>query len=199
MTDAAVAGTTLARVGDRDELLAMVRDRAVVRGRVTLTSGREADYYVDMRRIALAGDAAPLVGRVLLELTADLGFDAVGGMTMGADPVATAMLHAAAAAGRRLDAFVVRKEAKAHGLQRRIEGPDITGRRVLVVEDTSTTGGSPLAAVEAVREAGANPVAVAVIADRSTGAAERIATAGLPYRYAFGLADLGLAAQTDGG
>src|SRR5437763_13607526 len=101
------------------------------------------------------------------------------------------MLHAAAARGRELDAFVVRKAEKAHGLQRRIEGPDIAGRRVLAVEDTSTTGGSVLTAVEALREAGAEVVAVAVIADRSTGAAERVQEAGLEYRYASGLADRG--------
>ena len=178
---------------DRDTLLGLVRDLAIVHGRVTLSSGREADYSVDLRRITLAAVAAPLVGRVMLELTADLEFDAVGGLTMGADPVATAMLHAAAAQGRRLDAFVVRKEAKAHGLQRRVEGPDIAGRRVLVVEDTSTTGGSPLTALAAVREAGATPVAVAVIADRDTGAAAKIEAEGVPYRFAYSLADLGLA------
>jgi orotate phosphoribosyltransferase len=111
---------------------------------------------------------------------------------MGADPVATAMLHAAAAAGRSLDAFVVRKTGKAHGLQRQIEGPDVAGRRVLAVEDTSTTGGSVLAAVEALREAGADVVGVAVIVDRDTGARETIEAQGLPYRYAFGLDDLGL-------
>jgi orotate phosphoribosyltransferase len=184
---------TDSRAADRKKLLALVRDRAVVRGRVTLSSGREADYYVDLRRITLCAEAAPLVGRVLLDLTADWDFDAVGGLTMGADPVATAMMHAAAAHGRLLDAFVVRKEAKAHGLQRQVEGPEIAGRRVLVVEDTSTTGGSPLTALEAVREAGATPVGVAVIADRDTGAAAKIEAAGVPYRFAFSLQDLGLA------
>jgi orotate phosphoribosyltransferase len=177
---------------DREQLLSLVRDLAVVHGRVTLSSGREADYYVDLRRITLSGLAAPLVGRVMLELTADLDYDAVGGLTMGADPIAAAMLHAAAAQGRRLDAFVVRKEAKAHGLQRRIEGPDIAGRRVLVVEDTSTTGGSPLTALAACREAGAQVVAVATIADRATGAGEKIEAEGVPYRYAYSIEDLGL-------
>jgi len=162
-----------------------------VHGRVTLSSGREADYYVDLRRITLDADAAPLVGRVMLEATTGMDFDAVGGLTLGADPVAAAMLHAAAASGRRLDAFVVRKEGKAHGLQRRIEGPDVAGRRVLAVEDTSTTGGSVLTAVEALREAGAEVVGVAVIVER--GAAEAIAEAGLPYRTAFSLDDLDLA------
>ena len=177
---------------DRDHLLQLVKELAVVHGRVTLSSGREADYYVDLRRVTLAARAAPLVGRVLLALTADWDYDAVGGLTMGADPVATAMLHASAG-GRELDAFVVRKAAKAHGMQRQVEGPDIAGRRGLGVEDTSTTGGSPLAALEAVRSAGATPVGVAVIADRDTGAAARIEAEGVPYRYAFSLQDLGLA------
>ena len=175
---------------DRAELLQRIKDDAVVHGRVVLSSGKEADYYVDLRRVTLASNAAPLVGRVMLDLTDDLDYDAVGGLTLGADPVATAMLHAAAAAGRKLDAFVVRKEGKAHGLQRRIEGPDVAGRRVLAVEDTSTTGGSVLTAVEALQEAGANVVGVAVIVER--GAAGAVAAAGLDYRAAYSLADLGL-------
>ena len=176
--------------GDRESLRHQIIDKAVVHGRVVLSSGREAGYYVDLRRVTLDADAAPLVGRVMLEVTRELDFDAVGGLTLGADPVAAAMLHAAAAHGRRLDAFVVRKEGKAHGLQRRIEGPDVAGRRVLAVEDTSTTGGSVLAAVDALREAGADVVGVAVIVER--GAAPTVVAAGLPYLAAFSLDDLGL-------
>jgi orotate phosphoribosyltransferase len=174
----------------RDRLLAQIKDKAVVHGRVVLSSGREADWYVDLRRITLDGEAAPLVGEVMLDTTAGLDYDAVGGLTLGADPVATAILHAAAARGRRLDAFVVRKEGKAHGLQRRIEGPDVAGRRVLAVEDTSTTGASVLAAVEALREAGAEVVGVAVIVER--GAAGAVRAEGLEYLAAYDLADLGL-------
>ena len=174
----------------RDRLLAQITDKAVVHGRVVLSSEREADWYVDLRRITLDGEAAPLVGEVMLDATAGLQYDAVGGLTLGADPVATAMLHAAAARGRRLDAFVVRKEGKAHGLQRRIEGPDVAARRVLAVEDTSTTGASVLAAVEALREAGAEVVGVAVIVER--GAAGTVRTEGLEYLAAYDLADLGL-------
>ncbi len=177
---------------DRDQLRALIAELAVVHGRVTLASGREADHYVDLRRITLHHRAAPLVGRVMLELVAGWDFEAVGGLTMGADPVAAAMLHAAAARGETVDAFVVRKQGKAHGLQRRIEGPDVTGRRVIAVEDTSTTGGSVLTAVEALREGGADVVGVAVIVDRDTGAREVVEAAGLEYRAAFGLADLGL-------
>ena len=178
---------------DREALRRQIVDKAVVHGRVTLSSGLEADHYIDLRRITLDAEAAPLVGRVMVDLVRDLDVDAVGGLTLGADPVATAMLHAAAAEGRRLDAFVVRKAGKAHGLQRRIEGPDVAGRRVLAVEDTSTTGGSVLTAVEALREAGAEVVAVAVVADRETGARETVEESGLPYRFAYGPADLELA------
>lgn len=177
----------------QEELRRLIAEKAVFRGRVVLSSGREADHYVDLRRITLDGRAAPLVGQVMLDLTADLNFDAVGGLTLGADPVAAAMLHAAASQGRRLDAFVVRKSEKAHGLQRRIEGPEVRGRRVLAVEDTSTTGASVLAAVEALQGHDAEVVAVAVILDNSTGARERIEDAGLEYRAAYGLTDLGLA------
>ena len=181
-------------MSDRSALIDHISALAVVRGKVTLASGREADYYVDLRRVTLDGAAAPLVGRVMRELVADWDFEAAGGLTLGADPVAVAMLHAAAGDGERLDAFVVRKAEKAHGLQQRIEGPSVKGRKVLVVEDTSTTGGSPLTAVEACTEAGAEVVAVAVIADRSSGAAEKIqAASGVPYLFAYGLDDLGLA------
>ena len=176
----------------RARLLELIKDKAIVRGKVTLSSGREADYYVDLRRITLDGEAAPLVGQVMNELTKDLAFDAVGGLTLGADPVATAMLHASAAAGRRLDAFVVRKTGKAHGLQQRIEGPSIKGRRVLIVEDTTTTGASPMDAVAAAREEGAEVVAVATIADRATGAKEKLEALGLTYVTAYSLQELGL-------
>ncbi|MCY9786880.1 orotate phosphoribosyltransferase [Nocardiopsis sp. EMB25] len=177
-------------MSERDELLRQINDKAVVRGKVTLSSGMEADYYVDLRRVTLDGEAAPLVGSVMLDNVADLEFDAVGGLTLGADPVSTAMLHAAHARGRRLDAFVVRKAGKAHGLQRRIEGPDVKGRRVLALEDTSTTGNSVLTAVEALREAGAEVVAVALIMDR--GARERVTKEGLEYRAVFEASDLDL-------
>jgi orotate phosphoribosyltransferase len=165
-------------------------DKAVVRGKVILSSGREADYYVDLRRVTLDAVAAPLVGQVMRELTADWSYQAVGGLTLGADPVATAMLHDAARAGEVLDAFVVRKSEKQHGLQRRIEGPDVAGRSVLAVEDTSTTGGSVLAAVDALLEEGATIAGVAVIVDRGAGPA--IVERGLEYRAAYSLADLGL-------
>ena len=172
---------------DRDDLLALIKDLAVVHGQVILSSGREADYYIDLRRITLHRVAAPLVGRVMREVTADWHYDAAGGLTLGADPVGTAILHSS---GGAVDSFVVRKAEKAHGMQQRVEGPSVSGRRVLVVEDVSTTGSSPLTAVAALREAGAEVVGVATIVDR--GAKAAIEAAGLPYRSAYTLADLGL-------
>ncbi|PFG27935.1 orotate phosphoribosyltransferase [Corynebacterium renale] len=173
---------------NKARLAGLVRSLAVVHGKVTLSSGKEADYYVDLRRATLHHEASPLIGQLLRELTADWDYDAVGGLTLGADPVATAIMHA----GTDIDAFVVRKEAKKHGMQRRIEGPDIAGKRVLIVEDTTTTGNSPLTAVQAAREAGAEVVGVATVVDRATGAEDVIREAGLEYRYLLGLEDLGL-------
>lgn len=174
------------------ELAGLVGELAVVHGRVTLSSGREADYYVDLRRATLHHRASRLIGSLLRQLTADWDYVAVGGLTLGADPVATSVMHAE---GRPIDAFVVRKAAKAHGMQRRIEGPDadVVGRRVLVVEDTTTTGNSPLTAVRALREAGAEVVGVATVVDRATGAADVIRAEGCEYRYLLGLSDIGLA------
>ncbi len=173
------------------QLREQIIEKAVVRGKVILSSGREADYYVDLRRVTLDAVAAPLVGQVMRELTADWTYSAVGGLTLGADPVSTAMLHDAARSGELLDAFVVRKSEKQHGLQRRIEGPNVAGRTVLAVEDTSTTGGSVLTAVDALLEDGATICGVAVIVDRGAGPA--IVERGMEYRAAYSLSDLGLA------
>ena len=177
-------------MNSRDALKEEILKKAVVHGKVILSSGKEADYYVDLRRVTLDSTAAPLVGEVMLDLVKDWEFDAVGGLTLGADPVATAMMHIAAQKGKKIDSFVVRKAEKAHGLQRRIEGPDVHGKRVVAVEDTSTTGGSVLTAVEALREAGAIVVGVAVIVER--GAKGKVTEAGLEYRAAYSLQDLGL-------
>lgn len=182
-----------------ERLAELVSELAVVHGRVTLASGREADYYVDMRRATLHHEAAPLIGHRLLDVLEENGFgpgevDAVGGLTMGADPVAAAVLHAAASRGLALDAFVVRKAAKDHGMGRQVEGPDVVGKRVVALDDTSTTGGSVLTAVAALRAAGADVVACAVVVDRDTGAREAIAETGLPYLWVLDTDDLGLPA-----
>ncbi|MFI5911834.1 orotate phosphoribosyltransferase [Dactylosporangium sp. NPDC051541] len=157
----------------RDELLAVIRD-----------------YDADLRRVALSARAAGLIGQVMLELTQDLDYAAAGGLTIRADPIATAMMHVAGARGDNLDAFVVREAGTAHGMQQPIEGPEIAGRRVLLVADTCTTGDSVRAALHAVRAAGAIPVAVAVVADRGTGAREKIEAEGVEYRAAYRRHDL---------
>lgn len=172
----------------KNRLAELVKELAVVHGKVTLSSGKEADYYVDLRRATLQHEASRIIGKLLRELTSDWDYVAVGGLTLGADPVATSIMHAD---GRDIDAFVVRKEAKKHGMQRRIEGANVVGQKVLVVEDTTTTGNSPLTAVAALREA-AEVVGVATVVDRATGAADVIAAEGLEYRYLLDLADLGL-------
>jgi orotate phosphoribosyltransferase len=177
----------------RSRLIDFISAEAVFHGDFTLTSGKKASYYVDLRRVSLDHRVAPLIGQVMLDLIADIpDVAAVGGLTMGADPVAAAVLHQGAARGLSYDAFVVRKEPKDHGRGRQVEGPDLEGKRVIVVEDTSTTGGSPLKAIEALTKVGAEIAGVAVVVDRNTGAREIIESAGYPYFYAIGLDDLGL-------
>ncbi len=178
----------------KQQLIDFISAEAVFHGDFTLTSGKKATYYVDLRKVSLDHRVAPLIGQVMLDLIKDIpDVSAVGGLTMGADPIAAAVLHQGAARGLTYDAFVVRKEPKDHGRGRQVEGPDLEGKRVIVLEDTSTTGGSPLAAIEALKKVGAEIAAVAVVVDRNTEARERIEAAGYPYYYAIGLDDLGLA------
>lgn len=178
----------------RQQLIDHIAAEAVFHGDFTLTSGKKASYYVDLRKVSLDHRVAPLIGRVMIDLIRDIpDVSAVGGMTMGADPVAAAILHQGAAQGLAYDAFVVRKEPKDHGRGKQVEGPDLEGKRVIVLEDTSTTGGSPLKAAEALKKVGAEIAAVAVVVDRDTGAREAIEAAGYPYLAAIGLKDLGLA------
>lgn len=180
----------------RDQLIDLIKSEAVFHGDFTLTSGKKATYYIDLRKLSLDHRAAPLIGQVMLDLIDDVdGVVAVGGLTMGADPIASAIMHQGVAAGKNYDSFVVRKEPKDHGRGRQVEGPDLEGKRVIVVEDTSTTGGSPLAAIAALEKVGAVVAGVAVVVDRQAPAKERIEAAGYDYRYAIGLGDLGLDPQ----
>ncbi len=180
----------------REQLIDLITSEAVFHGDFTLTSGKKATYYIDLRKLSLDHRAAPLIGQVMLDLIADVdGVVAVGGLTMGADPIASAIMHQGVARGEVYDSFVVRKAPKDHGRGRQVEGPDLEGKRVIVVEDTSTTGGSPLQAIEALEKVGAEVVAVAVVVDRQAPARARIEAAGYEYRYAIGLEDLGLEAQ----
>ncbi len=163
----------------RDTLIAELREHALVIGRVTLTSGREAEYYVDAKRAILRPAGFRALGELVAERAREWGATAVGGMTMGADPVACAAL----AGGADVKAFFIRKESKAHGLQRRVEGPFLDdGDRCLVVEDVVTTGGSTLAAIEALHDEGRAIVGVLSVLDRLAGGAERIEeAAAAPY------------------
>ena len=188
--------STPALEADRQDLIRLIKEDAVFHGDFTLSSGKKATYYVDMRKLTLDHRAAPAIGRIVLDLIRDVdGVAAVGGLTLGADPIANAVVHASVAAGRPVDAFVVRKEPKDHGRGRQIEGADVEGKRVVVLDDTVTTGGSPLKAVEVLRKAGAEVVAVATIVDRRTGAQERIEAEGLQWLAAVDLDDLGLEPQ----
>jgi orotate phosphoribosyltransferase len=163
----------------RERLIAELRDHALVIGEVTLSSGRTAQYYVDAKRAILRPAGFRALGELVAELARARGATAVGGLTMGADPVACAAL----AGGADVKAFFVRKETKQHGLQRRVEGPPLEpGDRCLVVEDVSTTGGSAIQAIEALQEAGHEIVGVTAVLDRLAGAKEAIeAAAGVPY------------------
>jgi len=178
------ASTDLARLAE------FIKAKAVVREKVILSSGKEADFYVDLRRVTLDVEVAPLIGRVMCDLVSDWHPEVAGGLTLGADPVVCAMLHASVDTSQPLDGVIVRKAAKDHGLQRQVEGPDLRNKRVVAVEDTSTTGGSVLTAVEAMESAGGEIVGVAVIVDR--GARSAVEAAGYPYRAALSLSDLGL-------
>jgi orotate phosphoribosyltransferase len=163
----------------KDRLVAELRAHALVIGEVVLTSGQTAQYYVDAKRAVLLPAGFAAMGELVAERAGAWGATAVGGLTMGADPVACSAL----AAGADVKAFFVRKDAKAHGLQRRVEGPLLEpGDRCLVVEDVVTTGGSTLQAIEALREEGLQIVGVVSVLDRLAGGGERIAAAaGAPY------------------
>lgn len=165
---------------DRADLADLLRTASVRTGDFVLASGRRSAYYVDARRTTMSGRGQLLVGRVCLEALDETGWmvDAVGGLTLGADPVAYAIAHAAARAERNLDAFTVRKEAKAHGAGRRVEGPVEPGVRVAVIEDVVTSGGSALRAIDALREFGARVVGVLALVDREEGGREAIEASG---------------------
>lgn len=180
---------------DRQALIALIGDETVFHGDFTLSSGKKATYYVDMRKLTLDHRAAPAIGRLVLDVVRDLDVDAVGGLTLGADPIANAVLHASVLTGAPVDAFVVRKEPKDHGRGRQIEGAEVAGKRVVIVEDTSTTGGSPLKAAEVAAAAGAEIVAVVTVVDRKTGAQAAVEAAGYEWRSVIDLDDLGLAPQ----
>jgi orotate phosphoribosyltransferase len=165
---------------DRNSLLQLLRDRSLRRGDFVLASGARSSYYIDARLTTMSGAGQLLIGRLGLAAMDRQGWspESVGGLTLGADPVAYAIAHAAAIAQRNLDAFTVRKEAKAHGTGRIIEGNLQEGTRVVLVEDVITSGGSALRARSAVEEAGAVVLGVLAVVDREQGGRDRIAESG---------------------
>lgn len=174
-------------MNDREALRALLRERSLERGEFTLSSGARSAYYIDGRRTTMSGRGQLLIGRVGLRALDDVGWtpDAVGGLTLGADPVAYAIAHAGALDGRSLDGFTVRKAPKEHGTGRRVEGPFQPGMEVVVVEDVITTGGSALRAAEAVRAEGGRVLGVLAVVDREEGARTRIGEAGLAMHALF--------------
>jgi len=174
----------------RQTLLAELREHALVFGEVTLSSGRTAQYYVDAKRALLRPPAYRAAGALIAAEAAERGANAVGGMTMGADPLACAAIGSEG--GDRLVAFFVRKERKEHGLQRWIEGPELADdTRCLVVEDVVTTGGSTVRAIERIREEGLEVAAVTAVVDRLAGGGEVIEQAAeAPYRPLLTIDDL---------
>lgn len=177
---------------ERTTLLELLRARSLRRGEFVLSSGATSSYYIDARLTTMSGSGQLLIGRLGLALIDERGWspDAVGGLTLGADPVAYAIAHAAALAGRTIDAFTVRKQAKEHGTGRLIEGNLREGSRALVVEDTITTGGSALRAIDAVEEAGARIVGVLAVVDRGEGGRENIEARGFAVASLFTAAEL---------
>src|SRR3954463_2698864 len=167
---------------DHDRLLTMLAERSARRGHFTLASGRQTTLYIDARLRTMSPDGLALIGPLALAaLTgAAWGVEAIGGLTLGADPVSYAIAYASAVAGAPLRAFTVRKEAKAHGTGRLIEGPFREGDRVAVIEDVITTGGSALRAAEAIRAAGGSVSGVLALVDREEGGREALEGAGLP-------------------
>lgn len=177
---------------DKARFLDLVRRRALKFGDFTLASGKKATYYLDGKQVTLDAQGLRMLSEGLLDLLADVEFDAVGGMSIGADPIVGGVLTVAAERGRELRGFLVRKEAKGHGTQRYLEGPVEPGARVAIVEDVVTTGGSSLLAVERVQEFGAQPVVVAAIVDRLEGGRAHFEKLGLEFRSLLTIRDFGI-------
>jgi orotate phosphoribosyltransferase len=177
------AGASTRKGADpRAELIDLLRERSLRTGEFVLASGQRSDYYIDARVTTMSGRGQALIGPTALRMldASNLTPGLVGGLTMGADPVAYSIAHAAALQDRSIDAFSVRKKPKDHGTSRRIEGAFDTSREILVVEDVITSGGSALEAVQAIREGGGTVIGVFAIVDRQQGGRERIEAEGLP-------------------
>jgi orotate phosphoribosyltransferase len=177
---------------DKQALIALVREKALEFGDFTLASGKKASFYLDCRKVTLDSRGARLIGEGMLELLAEEWPDAVGGMAIGADPITAAILTMADQQGRSLRGFIVRKEAKTHGMGREVEGPVQPGDAVVIVEDVVTTGGSSLLAIDKVLAAGMQVRGVLAIIDRLEGGAAAFAQRGYPLRTLLTIRDFGI-------
>ena len=169
----------------RNKLFMLLRERAFKRGRVVLASGKESDYYFDMKPAMLDPDGAGLMADIILHELQGVTADAVGGLEMGAVPLIAPVAMRSPVFGRYLPGFFVRKAVKDHGTQKRVDGNDIEGKSVVILEDVTTTGGSAMDAVKVVEDAGAKVALVISILDRGEGAAELYAKAGVPFKSLF--------------
>jgi orotate phosphoribosyltransferase len=175
----------------KDQLLVLIKEKAVVRGRRVLASGKVSDYYIDGKQVTLDSQGLLLTARVIQGMLHGIHADAIGGPTMGADPIAAAVALLSSQTGNPLKAFIVRKAAKDHGMQKMIEGPALNeGDKVVMVEDVITTGGSVLAAIKEIEKLKARVIKVICLVDRNEGAQETLAS----YNYSpiFELSDLGV-------
>ena len=175
-------------------LIELIEQRALKRGSFTLASGRTASFYLDAKQVVLDAQGSMLVGRAILQRLQDLGGlpEAIGGMSIGADPITSAAVTMAGVAGLSLKGFMVRKEPKGHGMQRYVEGPVEPGQRVVIVEDVTTTGGSSLLAIDRATEFGLRVERVVTVIDRLAGAAEAFAARGIPLEPLVTIRDLGI-------
>ncbi|HOW58682.1 MAG TPA: orotate phosphoribosyltransferase [Candidatus Omnitrophota bacterium] len=175
----------------KEKLLKLIQEKAVVRGERTLASGKVSNYYIDGKQVTLSAQGLFLTAKLILHMIQAIGVDAIGGPSLGADPIAAAVSLLSSQSGKPIKAFIVRKEAKDHGMQKMIEGPALeAGDKVVMVEDVITTGGSVLKAIQEVEKLGAKVVKVICLVDRNEGAAEVLAK----YQYSpmFALRDLAL-------
>ncbi|MBX3445045.1 MAG: orotate phosphoribosyltransferase [Planctomyces sp.] len=178
----------------RESLIETFRSRALKFGTFTLASGKQASYYLDGKQVTLQSTGLRQVSLAFVELVRDLEFDAVGGMSIGADPLVAGFLTAAAEAGRDLPGFLVRKEPKGHGTQKYIEGPVQPGMKAILLEDVVTTGGSSLLAAERAVEFGMEVVLVAAVVDRCEGGRAAFAARGIEFRSLLTIEDFGIPA-----
>jgi orotate phosphoribosyltransferase len=181
---------------DKQQLMGLFRERALKFGDFTLASGKKAKYYLDGKQVTLHSRGLRQVSLGLLELLRGVEFDAVGGMSIGADPIVAGVLTVAAEQGRDLKGFLVRKESKGHGTQKYVEGPLEPGERVVIVEDVVTTGGSSLLAIDRVQEFGGKVVQVVAIVDRMEGGAAQFAARDVPFRSLLTIEDFGITPPT---